>query len=160
MPHPERYANSGARRKWFGENPLANNCLTGNRFPTIPRTTVPKKTKSQSPTSAAAQATPSSPVADAKPAKAPAKKSAPDAKLAARKTSAKKPARKGVKPAAAKRAPRKSPPEMTEPSDADIRLRAYFIAERRVQFALQGDPALDWIEAKRQLLEEAQQPRS
>jgi hypothetical protein len=43
----------------------------------------------------------------------------------------------------------------SEPSDAEIRLRAYFIAERRVQLAQQGDPAKDWLEAKRQLLEEA-----
>ena len=47
-----------------------------------------------------------------------------------------------------------------EPSDADIRLRAYFIAERRVQLALAGDPALDWIEAREQLLQEARQARS
>ncbi len=46
------------------------------------------------------------------------------------------------------------------PSDADIRLRAYFIAERRVQLALQGDPAKDWLEARRQLLEEARQAQS
>ena len=50
--------------------------------------------------------------------------------------------------------------EATEPSEADIRLRAYFIAERRVQLALQGDPARDWIEARQQLIEEARQPRS
>jgi len=34
-------------------------------------------------------------------------------------------------------------------------LRAYFIAERRVQLALQGDPARDWIVAREQLIEEA-----
>ena len=48
----------------------------------------------------------------------------------------------------------------TEPSDADIRLRAYFIAERRVQLALQGDPANDWLEAKQQLLQEARAKQS
>lgn len=56
--------------------------------------------------------------------------------------------------AASKR--RTNPPE---PSDADIRLRAYFIAEHRVQRALQGDPANDWLEAKRQLLKEAAVPK-
>ena len=40
---------------------------------------------------------------------------------------------------------------------ADIRLRAYFIAERRVQFALHGDPAMDWVEARKQLIEERSQ---
>jgi len=39
-----------------------------------------------------------------------------------------------------------------EPSDEAIRLRAYFISERRRRFALPGDAESDWIEAKRQLL--------
>ena len=42
-----------------------------------------------------------------------------------------------------------------EPSDEEIRTRAYFIAERRMQLSLQGDSAHDWIEARRQLIEEA-----
>ncbi len=42
-----------------------------------------------------------------------------------------------------------------EPSDEQIRIRAYFIAERRLQLSLHGDSAHDWIEAKRQLIEEA-----
>lgn len=44
---------------------------------------------------------------------------------------------------------------MAEPSDEAIRLRAYFISERRRRFALPGDAESDWIEAKRQLLSEA-----
>jgi len=43
----------------------------------------------------------------------------------------------------------------TEPSDDAIRLRAYFISERRRRFALPGDADSDWLEAKRQLLFEA-----
>jgi hypothetical protein len=39
-------------------------------------------------------------------------------------------------------------------SDDAIRLRAYFISERRRRFALQGDAESDWLEAKRQLLAE------
>lgn len=69
-----------------------------------------------------------------------------------------KAATKRVAAGGAKRAGKKSagtPKKKHEPSDADIRLRAYFIAERRVQLALQGDPGKDWLEAKRQLLEEA-----
>jgi len=47
------------------------------------------------------------------------------------------------------------PPEaggLAEPSDDAIRLRAYFISERRRRFALPGDAESDWLEAKRQLL--------
>jgi hypothetical protein len=45
--------------------------------------------------------------------------------------------------------------EIPEPSDEAIRLRAYFISERRRRFALPGDAESDWLEAKRQLLSEA-----
>ena len=41
-----------------------------------------------------------------------------------------------------------------EPTDEEIRLRAYFISERRHRLALQGDASSDWLEAKRQLLSE------
>jgi hypothetical protein len=41
---------------------------------------------------------------------------------------------------------------MTEPSDDAIRLRAYFISERRRRFGLPGGAESDWLEAKRQLL--------
>jgi hypothetical protein len=42
-----------------------------------------------------------------------------------------------------------------EPSEDAVRLRAYFISERRRRFALPGDTESDWLEAKRQLLAEA-----
>ena len=89
---------------------------------------------------------------------APAKKRGKSAKSpAAKKTGAKKKSASGAaKKTRAKRPAQQSEP--TEPSDADIRLRAYFIAERRVQLALQGDPARDWIEARQQLIEESRQP--
>ena len=41
-----------------------------------------------------------------------------------------------------------------EPNDDEIRMRAYFIAERRHRLALPGDADSDWLEAKRQLLAE------
>jgi hypothetical protein len=50
------------------------------------------------------------------------------------------------------------PPEaarLTEPSDEEIRLRAYFISEHRRRFALPGDADSDWCEAKQQLLSES-----
>jgi hypothetical protein len=66
---------------------------------------------------------------------------------------------KKKKPAAAKKTANK--PSTTavkgpvEPSDEQIRLRAYFIAERRHKLSLPGDSNHDWIEARRQLIEEA-----
>jgi hypothetical protein len=44
---------------------------------------------------------------------------------------------------------------LSEPLDDAIRLRAYFISERRRRFALPGDADSYWLEAKRQLLFEA-----
>ena len=67
------------------------------------------------------------------------------------------------KPAARKRATtakksgapaRPAPSQAREPSDEEIRLRAYFIAERRIQLSLPGDSDHDWLEAKRQLMSE------
>jgi hypothetical protein len=57
---------------------------------------------------------------------------------------------------AAKKKPVKSskPVPAIEPSDEEIRIRAYFIAERRHHLALPGDESADWLEAKRQLLSE------
>lgn len=59
----------------------------------------------------------------------------------------------GVKKATARRIADKA----SAPADADIRTRAYFIAERRMQLAIPGDSARDWLEAKRQLIAEASQ---
>jgi hypothetical protein len=44
---------------------------------------------------------------------------------------------------------------MAGPTDEEIRMRAYFISERRRRFGLPGDANSDWIEAKRQLLSES-----
>ena len=46
-------------------------------------------------------------------------------------------------------------PMPEDPSEDAVRLRAYFISERRRRFALPGDTESDWLEAKRQLLAEA-----
>jgi hypothetical protein len=45
--------------------------------------------------------------------------------------------------------------QSAEPTDEEIRLRAYFLAERRHRLSLPGDSNHDWIEARRQLIEEA-----
>jgi hypothetical protein len=50
--------------------------------------------------------------------------------------------------------PSAEPSTSGEPSEEVIRLRAYFISERRRRFALPGDAESDWLEAIRQLLAE------
>lgn len=81
---------------------------------------------------------------------APRKKS----RSAADKPKAKKPAAKKTGIPASKKASSSSP-ALREPTDDEIRIRAYFLAERRMQLSLPGDSAHDWIEARRQLIEEA-----
>jgi hypothetical protein len=63
-----------------------------------------------------------------------------------------------IKPDVPKKA--SSSASIHEPSDEEIRIRAYFIAERRIQLSLQGDSDHDWIEARRQLVEEAKRTAS
>jgi hypothetical protein len=75
-----------------------------------------------------------------------------------KKAAKKKKTVRAIKPAAPKRA--SSSASIHEPSDEEIRIRAYFIAERRIQLSLQGDSAHDWIEARRQLVEEAHRTAS
>lgn len=40
-------------------------------------------------------------------------------------------------------------------TDADVALRAYYIAEKRQKLGIPGDSASDWVEAERQLKAEA-----
>jgi hypothetical protein len=71
--------------------------------------------------------------------------------------SRKKPGTRDKKIAAAQKTKGSIPSEVgapAEPSDEQIRFRAYFISERRRRFALPGDAESDWLEAKRQLLSE------
>jgi hypothetical protein len=87
----------------------------------------------------------------------------PRAVDAVSKSKGKKPAPKkknvrAVKPIAPKKV--SSSASTYEPSDEEIRIRAYFIAERRIQLSLQGDSDHDWIEARRQLVEEANRTAS
>ena len=73
-----------------------------------------------------------------------------------RKSSPQKP--KARKPRSSRaRIPATNGPASTvqEPSEDEIRIRAYFIAERRMQLSLEGDSTHDWIEARRQLIEES-----
>jgi hypothetical protein len=63
----------------------------------------------------------------------------------------------GKKSSVARKGKTSTPPEAGTPagaSDEQIRLRAYFISERRRRFGLPGDADSDWLEARRQLLSE------
>jgi hypothetical protein len=59
----------------------------------------------------------------------------------------------GAKKPVAKKASAKK--TVKRPTNEDIALRAYFIAERRHQMGWPGDSTGDWVEAERQLLAEA-----
>ena len=105
-------------------------------------TTVPKKTK----TTAKESETSLTDVSEGNGAAAkPARRAPVKAKKAA--TGAKRATKRSVS--------KKGPPELgPQPTDEEIRIRAYFIAERRHRLALPGDADSDWLEAKRQLLSE------
>ena len=63
-------------------------------------------------------------------------------------------AKKAPQAAAKKAALPKATSTGSQPTDEQIRLRAYFISERRHRLRLPGDASSDWLEAKRQLLSE------
>jgi hypothetical protein len=128
------------------------------------------KTSKQSRATAAAQ----SEAAALPPSENNPSKEAPGGSVARRLSGAKSGKTTGKSKAAGKRASRpakktlatRKPPNGTlagadgvsrriEISDDDIRLRAYFIAERRMQSGVPGDSTHDWWEAHRQLQEEA-----
>lgn len=83
-------------------------------------------------------------------------------KPASKPKAAKKPATpKTEKPKAASRLRVKAVPVTKTGSaviitEADIALRAYYIAEKRHKLGIPGDAASDWVEAERQLTAEAE----
>lgn len=113
-------------------------------MPRKPKTSVENQTaEDASTTSADGRVSAPEPKKKSRPAAAPAKKKKP---AAAKKPSTKQPATADAEPAASR---------PVEPTDDEIRLRAYFLAERRHRLSLPGDSNHDWIEARRQLIEEA-----
>ena len=54
---------------------------------------------------------------------------------------------------------KKAPSAQVAVSDEDIRIRAYFIAEKRAGQSQPGDSSSDWLEARRQLLAETAEQR-
>jgi Protein of unknown function (DUF2934) len=110
---------------------------------------VPKKSKivqskNQAPLGAGGSA------ADVKPGKA----SRPRRAVISRKKEDAREKKIQTAPSAKVSMPEKAGGPVAEPSDEQIRLRAYFISERRRRFALPGDAESDWLEARRQLLSE------
>jgi hypothetical protein len=73
-----------------------------------------------------------------------------------RTTTAKKPRKETIAGTTAQisASPQPKPATSGDLSEETIRLRAYFISERRRRFALPGDAESDWLEAKRQLVAE------
>jgi hypothetical protein len=59
------------------------------------------------------------------------------------------------KSAGTKRASKPATTSAPAYTDADVSLRAYFIAEKRMAAGLPGDSDQDWLEAERQLMAEA-----
>jgi hypothetical protein len=143
MPHattlPSDSTDANRRQKV-----LANRGSEGNSIKissTVPRKPKKAAKEDNASTVAAASAEPTAP-ASTKRRPAKAKKNGT--------ASAKKPAPKKEGKAQKKSEPASSRP----PTDEEVQLRAYFIAERRHRLNLPGDASSDWLEARRQLLSE------
>lgn len=150
VPHGSTVGGKSRWTQTVCENQVANRIRSVDGFATKFTRPVPKKTKNKPaipPTSTKADT--ASTGLSTRPAR---KRTAP-------KSASKNAAFKKKTPTAAAGKSKSQEPNKfeaaAEPSHADIRTRAYFIAERRMQLAIPGDSAHDWLEAKRQLMEEA-----
>ena len=144
MSHACEVSKSTPRSK-KSEKALANRPMNDKRIGTInTNQSVPKKTKIVQSKNQAPPEAGGSP-AEMKIRKTPATRRTSTTRKTSGATAKKSPAARAM-PAEAG--------TMTEPSDDAIRLRAYFISERRRRFALPGNAESDWVEAKRQLLSE------
>jgi hypothetical protein len=123
-----------------------------DRFnPTVAKKTKPEQTNAvaqDEPVTTAAAPAEVAPEPKKPAAKKAAAKKATSGRPAAKKSSAKKSAKKA--------SPKTSAPakRATHPTDEEIRIRAYFIAERRMQMRMDGDPGNDWIQAREELIAE------
>jgi len=116
---------------------------TINTNQSVPKKTKIVQTKNQAPPEAGGSP------AEMKIRKTPATRRTPTTRKTSEAAAKKSPAARTVKISVATEAG-----TVAEPSDDAIRLRAYFISERRRRFALPGNAESDWVEAKRQLLSE------
>ena len=161
MSHKQPYRIRRRARNRFAKS-LANEPRRSERFDNL--NTVPKTPKKQTSNHAEVPAAADSSEVSAakKPAAAKrsgsARRAAKSLKTAGSKIGAKKnssPRSSSSKKTSAEAS--QTSASVAEPSDSEIQLRAYFLAEKRLQHGLAGDSAHDWLEAKRQLLEEAAQ---
>jgi len=156
MPHARTVPANPRLTQPLCENPLAKSRADSDRSRTIFKNTVGKKPKKQQPNGATSNNEAAPPASGVTPSP---KKPTKASKTTTRKSSAKK---TDAKSGAKKITTRPSTPKSKsyEPSDADVQIRAYFLAEKRLQHKLQGDPSNDWLAARQQLLEEASQSRT
>jgi Protein of unknown function (DUF2934). len=127
------------------ENLLAKRFVHGNRIRDFkPNTSVAKKSKIVQDENSRSAANGPPLTGEKSNKKSPSKRSTSARKspVTAKKTAVKTKGTKGSKAAA------------IEPTDEEVRIRAYFIAERRHRLELTGDADTDWLEARRQLLSE------
>lgn len=137
---------------------VANRSRSADGFGTNFIKTVPKKTKISSAISTAPTEAKPAPTSTEAPKAQPRKRAPAAPKAAAKKVAAsKKPKAPAAKKSTAAQKPAKA---SAGPSDSDIQLRAYFLAERRMQLGLPGDSSHDWLEARKQLLKETAPKRS
>jgi len=103
---------------------------------------VPRKSKTPSGQAAAS--------ADATPPEPTVVPPAEVRKLAKKRSSRKTAAKKSTRPSRQRNAAEPAR-HRRHPTDEEIRMRAYFIAERRVQMGIPASEHDDWLEARRQL---------
>jgi len=132
------------------EKALANRSMNDKRIETINTSqSVPKKTKIVQSENQAPPAAAGGSAAEMKIRKTPATRRTSTTRKTSGPASKKSPAARTGKVSIPAEGGK-----ITEPSDDAVRLRAYFISERRRRFALPGNAESDWVEAKRQLLSE------
>jgi len=146
MPHENGTFNvprSKARSETTCQESAAGKAVSQNQ------NKVPKKQKTPKKSAATENRDP----AEGSPTGARNESSAP---VKSRKTTAKTSSRKTATPRAAKVRKTPAKPAVAQPTAEQIQLRAYFISEHRHRHGTPGDHHSDWLEARRQLMIEAQ----
>lgn len=157
MPHRRTVGEEARLAQPLCENRLQTAAATRIEFRTKLTSTVPKKSKNESKIVATPAADPLSSSASAT-AGATQKRSKASRTGSPKRATSKKPAGSAARKSTTTKAAR--PAASNRPSDEEVRVRAYLLAERRIRMALQGDPAADWLEAREQLIAEAQQKQA
>jgi hypothetical protein len=146
MPHEKRTFNVprfNARPETTCQQGIAGKAVSENP------NKVPKKQK----TSKKSVATENRDAAEGSPTGA---RNEPSGPVKGRKVTGKASSRKAAAPRAAKVRKTPTKPAVGEPTAEQVQLRAYFISEHRHRHGTPGDHHSDWLEARRQLMIEAQ----